>query len=67
MPKATNRIPPAQLLRIVWITRKRGVTRATVITLGSPVLAILALLGGPHLGFAQRIAKSVLAAFGAGR
>jgi hypothetical protein len=67
MPNATKRKPAVQLLRIVRITRKRGVTRATVITLGSPVLAILALFGGPHLGLAQRIAKSVWAVFGAGR
>jgi hypothetical protein len=51
------------LLRIVRVTTKRGVTRATVITLGTPALAVLALLGS-HFDVARRIAKSALAALG---
>jgi hypothetical protein len=55
------------LLRIVRVTRKRGVTRATVITLGSPLLAIVSLFGGSHLAFAKRIARSVWTVLGVGR
>jgi hypothetical protein len=67
MPNATkNDASAGALLRIVRITRKRGVTRATVITLGTPSLALIALLGS-HFDLAQRIAKSALAAIGVGR
>lgn len=49
MPTAPKRQPPpAPLIQITWITKKKGRTRAAVITLGSPVLAILLLLGGPQ-------------------
>lgn len=66
MPNATkNGSAAGALLQIVRITRKRGVTRATVITLGTPALALLALLGS-HFDSARRIAKSALAALGVG-
>jgi hypothetical protein len=68
MPNATrkNRASAVTLLRIVRITRKRGVTRATVITLGTPALALPALLGS-HFDVARKIAKSALTALGVGR
>ncbi len=67
MPNAAkNEASTGALLRIVRITRKGGVTRATVITLGTPALALIGLLGS-HFDAVRRIAKSALAALGMGR
>ncbi len=66
MPNATRSGSAGALLRIVRITRRRGVTRATVITLGTPALALLGLLGS-HFDLARRTAKSALVALGLGR
>lgn len=67
MPNATkNDSSAGASLRIVWITRKPGVTRATVITLSIPALLLIGLLGS-HFDTVQRIAKSALVALGVGR
>ena len=67
MPNAIkNDASTGASLRIVWITRKRDVTRATAITLSIPALALLGLLGS-HFDTVRRIAKSALVALGAGR
>lgn len=65
MPNTTRSgAPVGVLLQVVRITTKRGVTRATVVTLGSPVLAVIALLGGSCSGLAQKIARLAITAFG---
>jgi hypothetical protein len=57
---------PPPLVQISWITRKKGQTRTAVITLGSPLLAVLLFLGGSQLGHLQKIAKSIWIALGGG-
>jgi hypothetical protein len=67
MPNDPNNDASAgALLRIVRITREREVTRATVVTLSIPVLALVGLLG-THFGAVRRIAKSALVALGVGK
>jgi hypothetical protein len=57
----------APLIQISWITKTKGQTRTGVITLGSPLLAILLFFGGAQFERVQRVVRSVLAALGAGR
>jgi hypothetical protein len=67
MPNAVRRrTATTPLVQISWTTRARGRTRTAVITLGSPLLAFLLVLGSPHFEQVKRAAKSVLAALGAG-
>ncbi len=66
MPNATkNYASVGASLRIVWITRKPGITRAMAITLSIPALVLIGLLGS-HFDTVRRIAKSALVALGAG-
>jgi len=68
MPNAARQQrTPVPLVQIAWITKKKGRTRAAVITFGGPVAAFLLLLGGQHFNLAQRIASAVAAALRAGR
>jgi len=58
---------PPPLVQISWITRKKGQTRTAVITLGSPLVAVLLFLGGSQFGHLRKIARSIWIALGGGR
>jgi hypothetical protein len=66
MPTIGKHGPPPPLIQIAWVTRKGGRTRAAVITLGSPLLAILLFFGGSQLSHVQKIARSIWMALGGG-
>ena len=56
----------APLLQISWTTKTKSQTRTAAITLGSPFVALLLVLGNAHFEQAKKMAKSILAALGAG-
>jgi hypothetical protein len=69
MPNAGRRQTIATpLIQISWTTKAKGRTKTAVLTLGSPFLAILLLVGSrsPHFEQVKRAARSILAAVGAG-
>jgi hypothetical protein len=67
MPTAAKHDPPPPLIQIAWVTRRKGKTRAAVITLGSPLSAIVLFLGGSQFSHLRNVAKSIWMALGAGR
>jgi hypothetical protein len=68
MPTVAKREPTTPpLMRIAWTTKNKDRTRIVVITLGSPLPAILTFLGGSQLSGIQKVARSVWMALWAGR
>ena len=67
MPTGAKNDPPPPLIQIAWMTRKKGRTRAAVITLGSPLMAIVLFLGGSQFSHLEKVVKSIWMSLGAGR
>jgi hypothetical protein len=66
MPTAARREPPP-LVQITWTTKKKDRTRTVAITLGSPLLALLLLLGGSQLAGVQKVTRTIWTALCMGR
>jgi hypothetical protein len=64
---AKRRALIAPLVRISWTVRTKSHTRSVAISLGTPLLAILLLLGGVQSERMGKFARSVLVILGVSR
>jgi hypothetical protein len=54
------------LMQISWTIRRKGQTKTAVVTLGTPFLAILLILGGGHFDGIQKVMKLIHAMINGG-
>ena len=64
---AKHRALSAPLVRISWTVKTKSHTRSVAISLGTPLLAILLLLGGTQSEHIGKFARSVLVILGVSR